>query len=174
MDDVFPDLVVELGESLLPFLVELFRSMHRGVWDGRGNVAEEGFLGLGIRLDELHRVIHDDVMHKGALLQGDLLAIVDVGGWIVGVRNGLALPSAKLIKSVRERILNSLFMGVTKPPFPIGPGGISRRFKNFGKDCLRRVEWGNDIFLNVGAQVDLARLLARHKHRAGGTADRVS
>lgn len=165
VNGVFADKVIEFRVDLAPFFVEMLGRMHRGVWDGSGDIAEEGLLGFCAALDELHGVIHDEVVDVFSFFEGDFLSVVDVGCGVISVCDGLALPAAEFVEAVGEGIGLSRFVGVAEAPFSVCSGGITGVFENFGEDDLMGIEEAIG-FANVTANGDFSGVLTSQEHSA--------
>lgn len=174
MDLIPPRDLVELGKFFAPFGMEFLGGMHRGVRNRRRDVAKEGGLTLGIRLDELHGMVHDNVVNVGPFFEGFFFPVVDVGGGVVGVGNHLAFPANELVKAVIERIGDSFHMCEAEAPFAISAGVVSGCFKDLGKNGELRVKWGHFVFGDIAAEIDCTGLVASHEDGARGTANGVA
>ena len=166
--------LIELGKFFAPFGMEFLGGMHRGVRNRRRDVAKEGCLALGIRLDELHGVVHDDVVNVCPFFEGFLFPVVDVGGGVVGVGNHLAFPANELVKAVIERVGVSFHVGEAEAPFAIGAGVVSGCFKDFGKNGELRVKRSHFVFGDIATKVNGPRLVSGHEDGARGTANGVA
>ena len=148
---ILADGPVELRKDLAPFCVEFFRCVHRGMRHCGRDVTEERLLRFRVAFDELHRVVHDDVVNVGSFLEWDLLPVVDVGGGVVSVSDALAFPADKLVEAVCEGILLSFFVGPPKPPLSVGSGVVSGCLEDFGKDRHFRVKWSDLLLGDISA-----------------------
>lgn len=173
VDAVFAHDVIELGIDFAPLIVEFLGSVHCGVGDGGGDVAEERLVRFGASLDELHGIIHDDVVDVFSFFEGDFLSVVDVGGGVVGVGDGLALPAAKFVEAVGEWVGFAWFIGVAEAPFPEGSGGVSGVFEDLGEDDFFGFEEALG-FANVATNGDFAWVLAGQEDGTGWAADGIA
>ena len=174
MNFVFARDLVKLRVFFAPFGVKLFGRVHRSVRYGGRDIAKERCFAFGIGFNELHGVVHHDVVNVGAFFQLLFLPVVDVSCGVVGVGDHLALPTHELIESMSEWIGIACDVGMAKPPFPISTSVVSGCFENLWENSKLGVERRDFVFSDIAAKVDRAGLVTGHEDSARGTADGVA
>ena len=119
------DLAVELRKYLAPFLVQLFRRVHRRVRNRHWHVAEERLLLLSVLFDEGECLLHHHIVDVGALRHINQLTVFDHMYGKVGMGRALRFPAVEHIESMTQRIFIGLCVCGSQSPFAIHPGGVA-------------------------------------------------
>ena len=154
--------------------MEFFGRMHGSVRNGRWNVAKERGFAFRVRFNELHGVVHDDIVNVLPLFERLLFPVVNVTSGVVGMSNRLAFPAHKFIETMGQGIGVSFDMGISEPPLPVGAGSVAGGFKDFGEDGQFWVKRRDFVFSDIAAEINCSGLLASHENRARRAADSIA
>ncbi len=174
VDPVFPNNLIKLRVFLAPLRMEFFGRMHGSVGNGCWDVAKERVFAFCIRFNELHGVVHDDVVNVFPLFERLLFPVVNVSSGVVGVSNCLTFPAHEFIETVGEGIGVSFDMGMSESPLSIGAGSVAGGFKDFGKDGQFWVKRRDFVFSDIAAEINRSGLLACHENGARRAADSIA
>ena len=114
VDPVFPNDFIKLRVFLAPLRMEFFGRMHGSVRNGRWNVAKERGFAFRVRFNELHGVVHDDIVNVLPLFERLLFPVVNVTSGVVGMSNRLTFPAHKFIETMGQGIGVSFDMGMSE------------------------------------------------------------
>ena len=154
--------------------MEFFGRMHGSVGNGCWDVAKERGFAFGVRLNELHGVVHDNVVDVFPFFERLLFPVVNVSSGVVGMSNRLTFPAHEFIETVGEGIGVSFDVGMSESPLPVGAGSVAGGFKDFGEDGQFWVKRRDFVFSDIAAEVNRSGLLACHENRARRAADSIA
>ena len=161
----------ELGKFLAPGSNPVFGSLHGGVRDGKGHVAEEGL--VLVRPDELEALVGNQGMRVVLAVKLHLVAVAPGVSGVEVVGLPLAIQTVETIEALVHRI--PFRARGSQAPLSEHARNISRFLENFG-DRLGLIGQGALPFrLNflVSPHQGVSGMHARHQAAPGGGAHRA-
>ena len=168
---VSPGDLFELGKFLAPGSDPLLGSLHGGMRDGKGDIAEKGL--VLVRPDELEALVGNQGMRVMLAVELHLFAVAPKMSGVEVVGLPLAIQTVETIEALVHRIP----FRARGPQTPLSehPRNVSRFFEDFG-DGLGAVGQGALPFrLNffVSPHQGVSGMHARHQAAPGGRAHRA-
>ena len=168
---VSPGDVFELGEFLAPGSDPVFGSLHGGMRDGKGHVAEEGL--VLVRPDKLEAFVGNQGVGVMLAVELHFFAVApDVSGVEV-VRLPLAIQTVETVESLIHGI--TFRTGCTQAPFSKHARNVSRFFENLGNrlgtSSQGALPFRFDLFVSPNQGVP--GMHARHQAATGRGAHRA-